>query len=211
MLNIQTMTLGSYQTNCYLVWGQDSDSCVVIDPGYEPQTILLQAKKLGKTIEAILLTHGHFDHVMAAPGIQKATGAKLYIHKNDEPDLAPEVAGHRGYLREPYVMPRVDGHLEEGGEVQVGDLTFRVLHTPGHTLGSCVLLCEDLMFSGDTLFAGTCGRCDLAGGSLEQMFASLKKLAQLEGDYKVLPGHMEASTLETERQTNPYVLEGLNR
>ena len=209
-MKLAQLPVGMLATNCYLV-ADDAGRCAVIDPGSHTEKILKKAEEEGFTIEAILLTHGHFDHVMAAPGIQKATGAKLYIHKNDEPDLAPEVAGHRGYLREPYVMPRVDGHLEEGGEVQVGDLTFRVLHTPGHTLGSCVLLCEDLMFSGDTLFAGTCGRCDLAGGSLEQMFASLKKLAQLEGDYKVLPGHMEASTLETERQTNPYVLEGLNR
>ena len=209
-MKLAQLPVGMLATNCYLV-ADDAGRCAVIDPGSHTEKILKKAAEEGFTIEAILLTHGHFDHVMAAPGIQKATGAKLYIHKNDEPDLAPEVAGHRGYLREPYVMPRVDGHLEEGGTVQVGDLTFRVLHTPGHTLGSCVLLCEDLMFSGDTLFAGTCGRCDLAGGSLEQMFASLKKLAQLEGDYKVLPGHMEASTLETERQTNPYVLEGLNR
>ena len=209
-MKLAQLPVGMLATNCYLV-ADDAGRCAVIDPGSHTEKILKKAAEEGFTIEAILLTHGHFDHVMAAPGIQKATGAKLYIHKNDEPDLAPEVAGHRGYLREPYIMPRVDGHLEEGGEVQVGDLTFRVLHTPGHTLGSCVLLCEDLMFSGDTLFAGTCGRCDLAGGSLEQMFASLKKLAQLEGDYKVLPGHMEASTLETERQTNPYVLEGLNR
>ena len=209
-MKLAQLPVGMLATNCYLV-ADDAGRCAVIDPGSHTEKILKKAEEEGFTIEAILLTHGHFDHVMAAPGIQKATGAKLYIHKNDEPDLAPEVAGHRGYLREPYVMPRVDGHLEDGGTVQVGDLTFRVLHTPGHTLGSCVLLCEDLMFSGDTLFAGTCGRCDLAGGSLEQMFASLKKLAQLEGDYKVLPGHMEASTLETERQTNPYVLEGLNR
>ena len=209
-MKLAQLPVGMLATNCYLV-ADDAGRCAVIHPGSHTEKILKKAEEEGFTIEAILLTHGHFDHVMAAPGIQKATGAKLYIHKNDEPDLAPEVAGHRGYLREPYVMPRVDGHLEDGGTVQVGDLTFRVLHTPGHTLGSCVLLCEDLMFSGDTLFAGTCGRCDLAGGSLEQMFASLKKLAQLEGDYKVLPGHMEASTLETERQTNPYVLEGLNR
>lgn len=209
MLQMKSLSVGELATCCYILWDGSADSCVVIDPGAEPERILAACE--GRRIEAILLTHGHFDHVMAAPGIQKATGAKLYIHKNDQPDLAPEVAGHRGYLREPYVMPRVDGNLEDGSEIKVGDLTFRVLHTPGHTLGSVCLLCGDLMFSGDTLFAGTCGRCDLAGGSLEQMFASLKKLAQLEGDYKVLPGHMEASTLETERQTNPYVLEGLNR
>ncbi len=209
-MKLAQLPVGMLATNCYLV-ADDAGRCAVIDPGSHTEKILKKAEEEGFTIEAILLTHGHFDHVMAAPGIQKATGAKLYIHKNDQPDLAPEVAGHRGYLREPYVMPRVDGNLEEGSEVKVGDLTFRVLHTPGHTLGSVCLLCGDLMFSGDTLFAGTCGRCDLAGGSLEQMFASLKKLALLEGDYKVLPGHMEASTLETERQTNPYVLEGLNR
>ena len=204
------VTVGMLGTNCYLV-ADDAGRCAVIDPGSGTEKILKAVEEQGFTVEAILLTHGHFDHVMAAPGIQRATGAKLYIHKNDEPFLAPEVAGHRGYLREPYEMPRVDGYLEDGATLQVGDLNFQVLHTPGHTLGSVTLLCEDKMFSGDTLFAGTCGRCDLEGGSLEQMFHSLAKLARLEGDYKVLPGHMEASTLEIERQNNPYVIEGMGR
>lgn len=193
-MKLAQVSVGMLATNCYLV-ADDHGRCAVIDPGSGTEKILKAAEENGFTIEAILLTHGHFDHVMAAPGVQRATGAKLYIHQNDEPDLAPEVAGHRGYLREPYVMPRVDGHLKDGDTLKVGDLEFQVLHTPGHTLGSVTLLCGDLMFSGDTLFAGTCGRCDLAGGSLEQMFCSLAKLARLEGDYKVLPGHMEASTL----------------
>lgn len=209
-MKLAQVTVGMLGTNCYLA-ADDAGRCAVIDPGSNTEKILKTAEEHGFTIQAILLTHGHFDHVMAAPGIQRATGAKLYIHRNDEPFLEPQVAGHRGYLREPYEMPRVYGELKDGDTLQVGDLTFRVLHTPGHTLGSCVLLCEDKMFSGDTLFAGTCGRCDLEGGSLEQMLCSLAKLAKLEGDYQVLPGHMEASTLDTERKSNPYVIEGMNR
>lgn len=209
-MNLVQLHVGMLATNCYLV-ADEQGRCAVIDPGSATEKILAKADEAGFHIEAILLTHNHFDHVMAAPGIQRATGARLYIHPRDEDGLAPEVAGRRGYLREPYVRPRVDGYLEEGGQVQVGDLCFRVLHTPGHTLGSVTLLCGELMFSGDTLFAGTCGRCDLPGGSLEQMYRSLARLARLEGDYTVLPGHMEATTLETERQTNPYVREGLAR
>ena len=203
-MKLAQLPVGMLATNCYLV-ADDAGRCAVIDPGSHTEKILKKAEEEGFTIEAILLTHGHFDHVMAAPGIQKATGAKLYIHKNDQPDLAPEVAGHRGYLREPYVMPRVDGNLEEGSEIKVGDLTFRVLHTPGHTLGSVCLLCGDLMFSGDTLFAGTCGRTDLPGGDHKMILNSLRRLAQLEGDYRVLPGHGPSTTMNEERVENPFL------
>ena len=209
-MKLAQVSVGMLATNCYLV-ADDAGRCAVIDPGSGTEKILKAAEEHGFQIEAILLTHGHFDHVMAAPGVQRATDAKLYIHKNDEPDLAPEVAGHRGYLREPYVMPRVDGYLEEGQILKLGSLDIKVLHTPGHTAGCCTFLCGDAMFSGDTLFQECCGRTDLETGSLEEILKSLKRLAQLEGNFRVLPGHEGFSSLDYERQYNPYIREAMKR
>ena len=116
-----------------------------------------------------------------------------------------------GTRREGYAVPHVDEYLEEGKDIALGSLTFRVLETPGHTAGSCTLLCEDSMFSGDTLFHECCGRCDLETGSMEDMMASLKKLALLPGNYQVYPGHESFSTLDYERQYNPYMKEAMRR
>lgn len=210
-MKIIQIPVGMLHTNCYLLGDEATGNCAVIDPGSNTEKILAEAEAAGLKIQQILLTHGHFDHVMAAPGVQKATGAKLYIHRDDALWLEPEEVRHRGYLREPYEKPRIDGFLENGQTVAVGGLTCRILHTPGHTLGSVTILCEDRMFSGDTLFYGCCGRCDLEGGSMEMMYHSLKKLAQLDGDYEVLPGHMETTRLSNERRYNPYMCEAMRR
>ena len=194
MLNMYSMALGDYQTNCYFVWG-DGDTCTVIDPGYEPQTILLQAKKLGKTIEAILLTHGHFDHIGAVREVAAETGCKVYVC---EPELSMPSRLTTGpvYHTDTY---------KEGDVLTLSGVTFHVLQTPGHTAGSVCLLAEDSMFSGDTLFRNTCGRTDLPTGSWQQMQQSLKRLADLPKNYAVYPGHGPATTLDEEKQYNPYM------
>ena len=195
MLNIETMPLGSYQTNCYLVWDSEAEGCVVIDPGFEPQTVLLAARKLGRKIQAILLTHGHFDHVGAVREIAADTDCDVYLCEADKLMPVRMTAG-------PLYHTHTYG---EGDRVTVAGVTFSVLHTPGHTPGSVCLLAENHIFSGDTLFAGTCGRTDLPGGNWEQILTSLKRLASLEGDYIVHPGHGEATTLMDERMYNPYM------
>lgn len=194
MLNMYSMALGDYQTNCYFVWS-DGDTCTVIDPGYEPQTILLQAKKLGKTIEAILLTHGHFDHIGAVRDVAAETGCKVYVC---EPELSMPSRLTTGpvYHTDTY---------KEGDVLTLSGVTFHVLQTPGHTAGSVCLLAEDCMFSGDTLFRNTCGRTDLPTGSWQQMQQSLKRLADLPKNYAVYPGHGPATTLDEEKQYNPYM------
>ena len=148
---------------------------------------------------------------MAAPELLRQTGARLYISKKDEWLLSCDEVLRYGTRREGYAVPHVDEYLEEGKDIALGSLTFRVLETPGHTAGSCTLLCEDSMFSGDTLFHECCGRCDLETGSMEDMMASLKKLALLPGNYQVYPGHESFSTLDYERQYNPYMKEAMRR
>ena len=195
MLNIKHLALGAYQTNCYLVWGEDSPSCVVIDPGYEPDTVLAEAKKLGKEISAILLTHGHFDHVGGVKDLAAETGCKVYLNEA-ELSMPPQMTAGSLYYTNLY---------GEGDYVEGAGLSFKVLHTPGHTPGSVCLRCENVLFSGDTLFWGSCGRTDLPGGSWSTIRTSLLRLAALSGDYDVYPGHGDATTLSFERKMNPYM------
>jgi len=194
-MNIKTLPLGAYQTNCYLVWEENAPTCVVIDPGYEAQTVLLEAKKLGKSIQAILLTHGHFDHVGGVKDIAAATGCKVFLCEDDL-SMPPQMTAGPLYYTDLY---------GEGDSLYMAGLTFRVLHTPGHTPGSVCLLCENAMFSGDTLFWGSCGRTDLPGGSWVTIQKSLNRLSDLPGDYDVYPGHGDATKLSFERNFNPYM------
>ena len=195
MINIKTLALGAYQTNTYLVWEETSPTCVVIDPGYEPDTILDEAKKLGKEITAVLLTHGHFDHVGGVRELAAETGCPVYLHEA-ELSMPPQMTAGPLFYTNTY---------GEGDFVEAAGLSFKVLHTPGHTPGSICLLCENAMFSGDTLFWGSCGRTDLPGGSWATIRKSLLRLAELSGDYDVYPGHGDATTLSFERKMNPYM------
>ena len=195
MLYVETLPLGAYQTNCYIVWDAGADSCVVIDPGYDPEIVLDKASALGKTVCAVLLTHGHFDHVGGVRGIAEKTNCPVYIHEKELSQPEEMTAGPLHYTCT----------YGEGDMLSLAGLSVRVLHTPGHTQGSVCLLCEDTMFSGDTLFMGSMGRVDFPGGSWSQMMASLDRLKTLPGDYRVYPGHGPATRLSEERQFNPYM------
>ena len=195
MLNMKTLPLGAYQTNCYLVWEETSDTCVVIDPGYEPETVLAEAKRLGKRIAAVLLTHGHFDHVGGVKGIAMDAECPVYLCEKDL-SMPPQMTAGPLYYTNTYA---------EGDFVEAAGLSFKVLHTPGHTPGSVCLQCENALFSGDTLFWGSCGRTDLPGGNWATIQKSLKRLAALPGDYDVYPGHGNATKLSFERNFNPYM------
>ena len=195
MLNIHTLTLGLYQTNCYIVHKEGSKQCIVIDPGYDAATILGRAALLGLEIEAILLTHGHFDHVGAVASLAADTDCRVFL-KEEELSLPGAMTAGPLFYTDLY-----DGT----GMLSVANLDIKVLHTPGHTPGSVCLIIADAMFSGDTLFAGSMGRCDFPGSNIFDMRKSLKKLRELPGDYRVFPGHAEATTLEFERKTNPYL------
>ena len=193
MLKINTLTLGLYQVNCYVVRSEDSDRCVVIDPGYDGQTVLRFLKEQNLHLEAILLTHGHFDHVGAVKELAAETDCKVFLHDLERTMPEAMTAGPL-YATDNYPH-----------RFSVAGMEFTVLHTPGHTPGSVCLICEDAMFSGDTLFAGSCGRTDLPGGDWATILASLERLKELPGNYRVFPGHGEDTTLAQERQYNPYL------
>lgn len=195
MVNIAVLPLGAYQTNCYIVWSEGADDCIVIDPGYAPERVILEAEDLGKSISAILLTHGHFDHVGGVKGIAERLGCPVYLHEAELSQPEQMTAGPLYYTCA----------YGEGDVLTLAGVTLRVLHTPGHTPGSVCLVAEDTIFSGDTLFQDSIGRTDFPGGSFAQMKNSLQRLKALPGDFRVLPGHGPETTLDEERKYNPFL------
>ena len=195
MLKVHALVLGAYQTNCYIIHDEASRTCCVIDPGYQSEDILDKLTDLGLSLEAILLTHGHFDHVGAVRDLVADTGCAVYLCAEDLNMPANLTAGQLYYTNT----------YAEGSQLHLAGLDITVLHTPGHTPGSVCLLVDNTLFSGDTLFAGSCGRTDLPGGSWTQMQQSLKRLSQIEANLWVLPGHGESTTLNEEKRHNPYL------
>lgn len=192
-MEIIHLSVGRLMTNCYIVWAEGSGSCAVIDPGDEPERILKNITDRNLTLDAILLTHGHFDHVGGVSDLRKKTGCKVYMNIKE---LALPAGLTGGPLQYTDALQST---------VTAGGLTFTVLETPGHSEGSICLLCGDTIFSGDTLFAGTCGRTDLPTGSWSTILNSLKMLTRLPGDYTVYPGHGPATTMNAERAGNPCI------
>lgn len=195
MLNIRTLPVGDYQTNCYIVWAEGEKWCVVIDPGDAPEIILQATEEAGVKIDSVLLTHGHFDHVGAVRDLAATYGCRVYL-RAEEATMPPQMTAGALYFTDEYPVQ---------GQLEVADLQVRVMHTPGHTPGSVCLLMEDAMFSGDTLFAGSMGRCDFPGSNIFDMRKSLRSLCALEKNYRIFPGHGEDSTLDFEKKTNPYL------
>lgn len=205
MVVFDTIPVGTIDTNCYLIGDEKAGVCAVTDPGGSAEQVLNMIERSGLEPKMILLTHGHWDHVEAIPALlAKWPELPVYAH---ERELCPADEPNPHYF-----FPRAGKNQRtygEGDELDLGGLKLRILHTPGHSAGSVVILVEDVMLSGDTLFAGTCGRCDLPGGGEEEMMRSLARLARLKGDYRVCPGHGPLSTLERERRSNPYMDQAL--
>ena len=202
-MKVSVMQVGPIGTNCYLLQDEESGLLAVIDPGDDWERILHQIKKLGGEVKYILLTHGHYDHTTAVPDLVKALpGVQVYIHQAD--------ANGAGSQLFPLASQVQDlNYYDEGDTLTLGSLTIEVLHTPGHSKGSVTLKVGDVLFTGDTLFCGSCGRTDLRGGSYEEIMVSLKRLGELEGDFHVCPGHDRTSTLERERKYNPFLREAM--
>lgn len=203
-MKIKTLQVPMMGTNCYLVMDETSGKGAVIDPGGVADSICAAIQEMGMTLTAIFLTHGHYDHTGAVLELKKKfPGIPVYLHPADAAQtkvvdsLMPDIGETVPY--------------DEGDEIAVGGMTFRVYHTPGHTAGSVTLDCGEVLFTGDTLFAGSCGRTDLPSGSPGKMTDSLKRLAGMEGDRKVLPGHEGFSTLAQERVHNYWVLYAMKR
>lgn len=205
-MKMTVLTLGVCDANCYLI-KTEKDRGIVIDPGGEPERILTACEAMGMKPALLLCTHGHFDHVTALTPLKQATGAEICIHQADEELLKdPSLLGRMIPAMMPGYKPApADRLLQDGQLVTLDEVTLRVFHTPGHSAGSCCFLSEDMIFTGDTLFAGSIGRTDLYGGSMGVLRQSLSLLRGLPGDLKVLPGHGEATTLSYERSHNPYL------
>ncbi len=187
---IKTIPVGQLETNCYVVTNEATLECVVIDPGDESNAILDYIEDNHLKCRAVMLTHGHFDHTGAVNAVAEETGATVYMNHRD--DARENSSAHLRFT------------LPENGKSYV-------MATPGHTPGGVTLKCGDALFTGDTLFKGSCGRTDLDGGDMAQELASLKKICALPGDFEVYPGHMDPTSLERERLFNYYCREAMNK
>lgn len=207
-MTVKTLFLGVCMTNCYIVSG-DNVNCVIIDPASDANIIISEMEKLNLNPSAILLTHGHFDHIYAIPElVERYPNIKIFAHTEEIQYLRSTSLNLSPMFGENFVYSGEICPLSDNSKIKEADLTFNVLHTPGHTLGSVCYLTEDVIFSGDTLFASTIGRTDFPCGSFDTILKSLEKLKNLDGDYTVYPGHNAATSLSREKRFNEYMLIG---
>ncbi len=206
MMDICTLSVGPLQVNCYIAACRASNKAMVIDPGDEGERILAAVEQRGWQVELIVNTHGHFDHVGANDYLVQHTQAQLCMHRDDLPLL--QVAAK---YAESYGLPAVESPppqklLVDGDTLEVGELTFKVIHTPGHSPGGICLYCGGHLFSGDTLFAASIGRTDLPGGNLQQLLSSIRAQLMVLPDATVVhPGHGPESTIGSEKHGNPFI------
>lgn len=198
------LPLGELDTNCYFIW----DSCreaLVVDPGDEASTILSALYREGLSVRAVVLTHVHFDHMLATQEICDATNAPLWVGAGDEAALTDGMKNLSAFFGGGIVSLHADRMLREGDVVTVGEHTLTVWETPGHTPGSICLIGEELALTGDTLFAGSIGRVDFPGGDVTAMERSLRRLQDLPDEMRIYPGHGPSTTMGHEKNGNPYL------
>ncbi len=206
---IKTLAVGPIMANCYIVGCENTKQAAVIDPGDDTDKILMALADAKLTLKYILNTHGHFDHVGGNRRMKDATGAELLIHAEDASMLAslPQAAASFGLSADS--SPPPDKTIDEGDTITFGEITFKVLHTPGHSPGGVSFHADSIVFVGDTLFAGSIGRTDFAGGDFNTLIASIKnKLIPLGDDVTVYTGHGPTTTIGQEKRSNPFLQMG---
>lgn len=204
-MTVQTVPVGELQTNCYLVW-DDARRTAIIDPGDEPARIAEEIDAHALIPEAILLTHLHIDHFAAVPALSARWDIPVILPAGELPAVDDDLRSLMMWLPpEDRFTLHYSKTVSDGDRFAVGDLMFTVLHTPGHTAGSCCYLSDDTLFSGDTLFRGSAGRCDLPSGDPTALAQSLVRLSSIGRDLRVLPGHGDKTTLDRERRFNPFM------
>ncbi len=205
-IKIGRMTLGVCATNCYFLYREGSDRVIFVDPADRGADIYEALQKKGMQVEAILLTHGHFDHIWGAQKLRELSGAKIYALEEEKvvcQDAYVNISAQTG--RKATIDP--DAWLSDGQELMLADISVKVIATPGHTIGSCCYYVQEAGFlvAGDTLFGGSVGRTDFPTGSMGKLVRSIKeKLFVLPDETKVYPGHGEETDIATEKQYNPY-------
>lgn len=207
---IYKLIVGIIQANCYII-ETEKKNAVIIDPGAEPEKIMDFVEAKGLTVKKILVTHGHFDHIGGVASIVTKNDADVYIHPADAAKLqSPEKS--LATLIPDIKFNKVTKYIPifDGEKIEQDELIFHVIYTPGHSKGSVCYVCQNFIFSGDTLFCGSVGRTDFPDGSLEEIKKSVKKLADLKGDYTVFCGHEKSTTLDEERATNVYIKDNYN-
>ncbi len=212
-MKVLTFCPGIFHTNTYFCF-DGSGHCVVIDPGMEEMEIYKKLMAKGLTPSFIFLTHGHFDHSQGAKLLAEKTGAKICIHQEDALMLSDPLcaSAHLFYGEDlsSYPRTRADVLLDDNSVISCGDMKFTVLHTPGHTPGSVCFQCDGTLFCGDTIMSNGYGRYDLWGGDRSALARSLFRICQLEGDYRICPGHGNSTTLERARVQIPLYVENLS-
>lgn len=202
---IKELTVGPLATNCFILGCEKTREAVVIDPGDETERILLSLADSTLKLKYIINTHGHFDHVGGNKKMKQATGADILIHALDASMLGSISADAATFGVLVANSPPPDYMLEDGETILFGDITLKVIHTPGHSQGQIALHTDGNVFVGDTLFAGSIGRTDLQGGDYEALISSVKnKLFKLEDSTIVFPGHGPKTTIGNEKRSNPY-------
>lgn len=205
-MKISKFILGNMQTNCYFIIDEESKACIVVDPADSIEVIMQKLSDKGLKCEKIILTHGHFDHMLALEALREKTEAPLLVHEADnellqDPNksLMAFYAGINTPIRQPEIF------LHDGDVIDFHGNEIKVIHTPGHTAGSCCFILGEHMISGDTLFRGNVGRYDFYGGDYETMQKSLKKISELTVNYRIYPGHGPSTHLDYEKEYNIYM------
>jgi hydroxyacylglutathione hydrolase len=205
---IERLVVGALQVDCYVLVDEATGSAAVIDPGDECETISRVIRESQAHLATILLTHGHYDHTFAVGELlAEFPGASVAMHRADVEQLGqdPLELLSTFYDLSHYQSFQPTEYLEDGQEVMVGDTSLRVIHTPGHTPGGVCCIAGSVLFTGDTLFAGSIGRTDLPGGSYDELMSSIQELMLLPDDFVVYPGHGEGTTIGEERTGNPWL------